>query len=152
MKITKITPSEKPVEKDAINLVKGDVITNPRIGDQIFIEFKRGCRSYVTQSVSDGKMYRTRVSYINNLGGNKVTVIGKAEFEKVASEIDKLRKSPKGTLFVINNRKTAELFRFKSFSPSGKIIAENPLNGNGFTIASSFTIKLVSSIEDTFHI
>jgi hypothetical protein len=147
MKVLKITPSN-PVTKSAIALQKGEVFQRAGIGDQIFLEFKRGARSFVTQSVAfPDKKYR-----ISHPFDMQVVVVGKAEFEKEVSEIEKLRKSPKGTLFVIANRKSAELFRLKGFSPSGKILAENPLNGNGFTIAPGFTVKLVSSIGDVFNI
>lgn len=139
MKITKTTP----VKKDAFDLKEGDVLESHG-EEMVFLNFKMGGRSFVAQSVRQpDKKYRVRVSF-----DSKFTVIGKAEIEKIASELDALRKSPIGTLFVIKGKRSAELFRLKGFGTSGKIKAENPMDpGVTWTIDPSFTIKLLSNLK-----
>lgn len=131
-----------PIIKSAFELEAGDIFES--YGERMaFVDFKMGGKSFVAQSINHpDKRYRVKVEL-----GRKFTILGKATLPKVESELELLKTSPKGTLFVIKNRKTAELFSFESMTPSGKIKARNPLDNAIFTIDPNFPIKLVANIK-----
>jgi len=137
----KIVNLKTPITKTSLQLTEGDVVMSH--GEKlVFLEFKMGLKSFVAQSVSNpDKKYKVRV-----VTGASYLISETAIIEKEVTEIDLLRKSPIGTLFVIKNRKSAECFKLKGFSPSGKIKAETPF-GDSFNIDPSFTVKLISNIK-----
>jgi len=141
MKTGNITRLAKPIQKDNFELNAGDVFKHPALGEMVY-ERHKSSKGMVAHTVAGNKPYRIGTNF-----DQKWEVVGTAEILKDASDYNLLRKSPKGTLFVIQNRKSAELFRLIGFKASGKIEAENPLDGGKFSIDQSYTIKLISNIK-----
>lgn len=130
------------ISKDVWDLKEGDVFNHPSLGQVMFQKMR--VKRMSAYCFSDGKSYSIRMGF-----GAKVTVIGTADLPKATNDYDLLRKSPKGTMFVIKTgaRDAAEMYILEGFTSSGKVQGRSPFTNGTVTIAKDFTFKLVSSIK-----
>ena len=130
----------EPKAKRLIAMNENDVFNYLELGEVSFVRWKRGMKSFEAIQVSTGKVYNCRT----NLHSIPFKVVGIYIKDKVENDIDKLQP---GDLFVIQNKNTAELFKFVEFSRSGKIKAVNPVyTEKKFTIDPSFEVTLIKKL------
>lgn len=124
-----------PEIKTAYGLKKGDVMEGGRFA---FTEWSRGMRSYKCVEIATGKPYKTRVS---DTLDNNFRVIGHFKIDSVEDKFGNDGENLKdGDLFVIEHKKTAELYKFKSYSRSN-IVACSVFDENRvIKIDKSFTV------------
>jgi len=129
------------ISKESWQLTEGDVFNHPSLGQCMFQKMK--IKRMSVYCFSDGKSWSTRPT------SGKYTVIATATLPASQNEYDLLRKSPKGTMFVIKtgSRDAAEMYLLEGFSPSGKVLGRSPFTNGTVSIAKDFTFKLVSSIK-----
>jgi hypothetical protein len=142
MKTPTVTLHKTSISKDAWEMKAGDVFNHPELGQMMFQRMK--VKRMSAYCFSDGKSYGVHAGF-----DRKFIVIGTAEMPASKSEYELLRKSPKGTLFVIKTgtRDAAELYSLKGFTQSGKVEGVSPFTGGSVTITKDFTFLLVSSIQ-----
>jgi hypothetical protein len=129
-----------PKKRTLINMRKNDVFRYMNLGEVSFVRWKRGMKSFEATQVATGRSYSCRT----NMHESQFDVLGIFIEEKKPNDINKLQP---GNLFIIQNRNTAEIFKFVEFGRTGKIKAVNPVyEERKFTIDNSFEITLLKNI------